>query len=162
MLYKSVVIFVVAFTLAVSNLPLFAQTEAKEAVPENVPALLVKANAAYAAKDYLTFRQTLESLHRLRPNNSEYMHQLVIAYALLDEKTEAYSLMLIMQRPGLAYDFEESDDTLNIRGTQVFDHVNDLMKLAASPMVNLSRYLFYLKAWFFPRLSVGMKAGRSS
>ena len=136
MLHKSVVIFVVAFTLVVSSLPLLAQTEAKEAVPENVPALLVKANTAYAAKDYLTFRRTLESLHRLRPNNAQYTYQLAIAHALLDEKTEAYSLMLNMQRQGLAYDFEESEDSVNIRGTQVFDHINDLMKLAGSTNVN--------------------------
>ena len=150
MLYKSVVIFVVAFTLTVSSLPLFAQTGAKEAVPENVPALLVKANAAYTAKDYLTLRKTLESLQKLRPNNSEYMYQLAIAHALLDEKTEAYNLMLIMQRQGLAYDFEESDDTVNIRGTQVFDHVNDLMKLAASPMGESEQVFVLPQSVVFP------------
>lgn len=143
MLYKSIVICVVAFALAVSGSPLSAQTGVKESVPENVPALLVKANAAYAAKDYLSFRETLKSLHRLRPNNAQYTYQLVIAHALLNEKSEAYNLMHNMQRQGLAYDFMASDDTVNIRGTQVFDHINDLMKMAADP-VGESEQVFVL------------------
>ena len=134
MLHKSVMIIVVALTLAVGSLPLAAQTGTKEAKPENVPALLTKANAAYTAKDYLTFRKTLESLRRLRPNNSDYMYQLVIAHALLNEKTQAYDLMLKMQQQGLAYDFMDTDNSMNIRGTEVFDYVNDLMKLAGDAM----------------------------
>ena len=134
MLYKTVITFAVSIALAASSLPLLAQTAKPAALPENVPALLVKANEAYIAKDYNTFRSTLESLRAKRPNNSEYMYQLVIAYALLDLKTEAYNLMLKMQQQGLAYDFSLSDDTLNIRGTQVFEHVNDLMKTAGNPM----------------------------
>ena len=123
-----------AFTLAVSGMPLQAQTATTPAKPENVPALLVKTNAAYTAKDYLTFRETLESLHKLRPNNSDYMYQLVIAHALLNEKSQAYDLMLRMQRQGLAYDFMASEQTVNIQGTQVFDYVNDLLKIAGNPL----------------------------
>ena len=134
MLHKLVMIIVVAFTLAVGSLPLAAQTGTTEAKPENVPALLNKADAAYTAKDYLAFRQTLESLRRLRPFNSQYMYQLVIAHALLDEKTQAYDLMLKMQQQGLAYDFMQTDNSMNIRGTEVFDYVNDLMKMASDPM----------------------------
>ena len=134
MLYKSVIILVIAFALATGPVPLVAQTEAAKDRPENVPALLVKANQAYAAKDYLGFRMALEALHKLRPNNSQYMYQLVIAHALLNEKSQAYDLMLRMQKQGLAYDFTASDDTMNIRGTEVFDYVNDLMIGAAAPL----------------------------
>jgi len=105
-----------------------------EVLPDNVPALLVKANEAYAAKDYLTFRKVMEQLNIKRPNNGEYMYQLVIAYALLDEKPLAYNLMLRMQQQGLAYDFLKTDDSMNIRETEVFDYVNDLMKMAAEPV----------------------------
>lgn len=134
MFHKSVITFVVAFTLAAGCLPLAAQTTAAAPVSENVPALLVKANTAYAGKDYPAFRTAMESLHRLRPNNSEYMYQLVIAYALMDEKSQAYNLMLRMQQQGLAYDFTQSDDTVNIRSTEVFQYVNDLMRIAGDPM----------------------------
>lgn len=145
MLYKTLITLVVSFALALSSLPLLAQGGAPTASPESVPALLVKANQAYAAKDFVTFRKTMESLRSKRPNNSEYMYQLVIAYALLDLKTEAYNLMLKMQQQGLAYDFSISDDTLNIRDTQVFEYVNDMMKTAANP-VGESEPVFELPA----------------
>jgi len=134
MLKKSLITLLLATILLLGSLPLAAQTETPEALPDNVPALLAKANSTYAAKDYLTYRKVLERLREMRPNNSEYMYQLVIAYALLDEKRQAYDLMLRMQQQGLAYDFTETDDSMNIRDTEVFDYVNDLMKRAAEPM----------------------------
>lgn len=131
MFYKSVFSYVLAIVLATASLPAAAQTDA--VLPQNVPELLLTANQAYAAGDYTTFRDALESLHKLRPNNSEYMYQLVIAHALLNEKSQAYDLMLRMQKQGLAYDFKATDDTRNIRGTEVFDYVNELMLKAAQP-----------------------------
>ena len=134
MSHQSVITFVLAIVLAVASLPLAAQTENQQARPENVPELLVKANSAYAEKDYLAFSRALERLHVLRPYNGGYMYQLVIAYALLDEKSKAYDVMVRMQRQGLGYDFDESPDTMNIRGTQVYDHVNDMLKTASNPL----------------------------
>ncbi len=134
MLNKSVISFVLAITLVMGSLPLAAQTDTPQAPPENVPDLLVKANTAYLAKDYLEFRKALESLHRMRPYNSQYMYQLVIAHALLDEKDQAYGLMLRMQQQGLSYDFSTTDNTDNIKGTEVFDYVNDLMVMAGDPV----------------------------
>jgi sugar lactone lactonase YvrE len=134
MLKKTLITLLLATILLLGSLPLAAQTETPEALPDNVPALLVKANSAYAAKDYLTYRKVLERLVKMRPNNSEYMYQLVIAHALLDEKRQAYDLMLRMQQQGLAYDFNDTEDSMNIRDTEVFDYVNDLMKRAAEPM----------------------------
>jgi len=134
MFYKSVITLVMAFALAVSSLPLQAQTATTQAKPENVPALLARLNESYIAKDYLTFRQSLESLHKLRPNNSDYMYQLVIAHSLLNEKGKAYQLMLGMQQQGLSYDFTKSEHTRNLQGTEVFDYVNDLLKIAGNPV----------------------------
>ena len=135
MILKNLLItFVLALTLALGSLPAAAQTGSTEIPPENVPALLVKANEAFLAKDYLVFRTTMERIHKMRPYNSEYMYQLVIAFALLDEKSRAYDMMLRMQQQGLAYDFSKPDSTMNIRGTEVFDYVNELMKQAAKPM----------------------------
>ena len=111
-----------------------AQTPAQTDLPENVPALLVKANEAYAAGDYMTFRRAMQKIRSMRPYNSEYMYQLVIAHALLDEKSAAYDLMLRMQQQGLSYDFTATESTRNIRNTEVFDYVNDLMKMAGNPI----------------------------
>ena len=109
MLNKAVITFVLMFVLALGSLPAMAQTEPADALPDNVPALLLNANNAYAAKDYLAYRKAMERLHEMRPNNSEYMYQLVIAHALLNEKSQAYDVMLRMQKQGLAYDFSILD-----------------------------------------------------
>jgi len=133
MLKNSLITLLLAFTLLLGSLPLAAQTETAEELPDNVPALLAKANSTYAARDYMTYRKVLQRISSMRPNNSEYMYQLVIAHALLDEKRQAYDLMLRMQQHGLAYDFTKTDDSMNIRNTEVFDYVNDLMKMAGEP-----------------------------
>lgn len=143
MLNKSVIVFVLALSFLLGSVSVTAQTEATATLPDNVPALLSKANEAYVAEDYLLYSKVLERLREMRPSNSEYMYQLVIAYALLDNKSKAYELMLGMQQQGLAYDFSLVETTRNIRGTEVFDYVNDLMKVAATP-VGESELLFTL------------------
>lgn len=134
MLNKSVITSVLVMCLLLTGLPIKAQTDKPLALPDNVPGLLVKANEAYAEKDYLTFRKALVRLNQMRPYNSEYMYQLVTAHAMLDEKSLAYDMMLRMQQQGLAYDFSGTDLTKNIRDTEVFEYVNDLMIKAADPM----------------------------
>lgn len=131
---NSVIKFVLALSLVFGSFTLSAQIAPAVALPDNVPALLAKVNEAYAAKDYQTLVSALERINKMRPNNSEYMYRLVIAYALLDEKSKAYDLMLRMQQQGLAYDFTQTEDTMNIRGTEAFDYVNDMMVMAAEPM----------------------------
>jgi len=133
-LNKLILTLSLTLTLLLGSLSLAAQTELTDELPDNVPALQLKANSAYSAKDYLTYRNALQRLRAMRPNNSEYMYQLVIAHALLDEKSAAYSLMLEMQQSGLAYDFSMRGDVDNIRGTEAFDYINDLMKMAAEPL----------------------------
>ncbi len=131
---KSVFKLLLLISLLLVNLPLAAQTAPLQKLPENVPGLLKAANNAYAAKDYVTFRNAMAAVNKMRPYNSDYMYQLVIAHALLDEKTQAYDMMLRMQKSGLSYDFSLPESTVNIRGTEVFDYINDLMKLAGDPM----------------------------
>ena len=112
-----------------------AQEKAKAiaALPDNVPALLVTANEALAEKNYPVFRDAMTKIHAMRPNNGNYMYQLVIAHALLDDKRQAYDLMVRMQQQGLAYDFSATEMTENIKGTEVFDYVNDMMKMSGEP-----------------------------
>ena len=131
---KLLVSLSLAMFLLLSSFSLAAQTETKDELPDNVPALQLKANSAYVAKDYMTYRKVLQRLRSMRPNNSEYMYQLVIAHALLNDKPAAYALMLEMQQSGLAYDFSLRDDVDNIRGTEAFDYINDLMKMASEPL----------------------------
>lgn len=102
-----------------------------------VPELLQKASQAFKAKDHVAFREAARQLHEQRPNNSDYMYQLVLAHALLKEKQSAFDIMLKMQRQGLSYDFDRSDASLSLRKTQLYAYLNDLMKRAGEPIGNV-------------------------
>lgn len=95
--------------------------------------LIQRANAAYAAKDYPQMREAMEKLHQLRPWNADYMAFLVIAYALNEEREKAYELMLTMQRQGLSWDFDQTEDTAFLRGTEAYEYINDVMVRAGEP-----------------------------
>ena len=99
-----------------------------------VPELLTLASKAYEEKSYEDYQQVMSELHAQRPNNSEYMYRLVLANALLDEKTDAFNLMLTMQRQGLFYDFDKTDDSINLRKTQLYTYLNDLIIDAGRPL----------------------------
>lgn len=124
-----------AALLALAGAPAAAQSlDLVKQPARNVPELLRDANQAHAAGNYPAFRSAMEELHRQRPNNSEYMYQLVLAYALLDEKRSAFNLMLQMQRQGLSYDFDQAPDAANLRGFPIYDYLNELMVGAGQPM----------------------------
>jgi hypothetical protein len=99
-----------------------------------VPELRLRANEAWEQGDHAAYRDAMAGLHELRPNNSDYMYQLVLAYALLDEKAQAFNIMMKMQRQGLNYDFNESESSQNLRSTQLYTHLNDLMISAGEPL----------------------------
>ena len=102
-------------------------------LPDSVLTLRQMASKAYYEKKYGEFVLAMEKLHQLRPYNSEYMFQLALAYGLADKKTPAYNMMLIMQRQGLSYDFDQTPDSATLRGTALYKYLNDLMVKAGEP-----------------------------
>lgn len=127
--------------------PAFAQEQqadgqaAEQAAPpvagqppaNSVLGLRQKLNAAYQAGDYAAMVEAGEALHRLRPWNAGYMAYLVVAYALAEDRPKGYEMMLTMQQQGLSYDFNVTEDTRFLRGTQAYDYINDLMIRAGEP-----------------------------
>lgn len=99
-----------------------------------VPELRRMVNDAYSQEDYTALKDALLALREIRPYNSEYMFQLVLAHALLNDKSAAYDTMLKMQRQGLSYDFDKAPEAENIRNTDVYKHINDLMVHAGEPL----------------------------
>ena len=91
------------------------------------------ANKAYAEKNYPLLLKVVTALHELRPWNPDYMEYVVLANALMDNKAAAYQMMLQMQQQGLAADFNSMQDTVLIRETEAYEHINDLMVRAAEP-----------------------------
>ena len=67
MLHQSVITLVLAVFCPGQRCHWQHRQKNQQALPENVPELLVKANNAYAEKDYLTFRKALETLTQAAP-----------------------------------------------------------------------------------------------
>lgn len=111
------------------------------ALPESVPQLQRLAAKAYEQDKHRAFVKIMEKLRQLRPLDTGYMYQLVLGYALVDNKTAAYDLMLSMQQQGAAYDFNSTEDSKNIRGTEVYEFVNKLMTQAGEPIGTVENIL---------------------
>ncbi len=118
---------------AATNSPAPPVRQAGEARAVSVPQLRQIANAAYGKQDWPAFREAVQALHQLRPWNADYMSLLVVAHALNHDKAAAYEMMLTMQRQGLSHDFNATDDTLFLRGTEAYEYINDLMVRAGEP-----------------------------
>jgi hypothetical protein len=104
-----------------------------ERPPEDPVALEEQSRKAYADGKYLPFYIANLKLHKMRPHVPQYMINLVRASALLEKNNTAYHYMHMMQQQGLSYDFNSTEDTLNIRGTQAYDYINNLMVEADEP-----------------------------
>jgi hypothetical protein len=59
------------------------------------------------------------------------MVNIVRACALLERKSTAYHYMLKMQQQGMTYDFNTTEDTLQIRDTEAYEYINQLLVDAA-------------------------------
>jgi hypothetical protein len=106
---------------------------ADQAAQPSIQSLEARSREAFAKGDALDAYEANLQLHERRPFAGEYMYNIVRAAALQDRKTEAYEMMLTMQRQGLSYDFNQTDDTLSIRKTEVYSYVNGLMVEAGKP-----------------------------
>ena len=101
--------------------------------PEDPAKLEAQSRQAYADGKYLPFYIANLKLHKLYPHVPSYMINLVRASALLEKANTAYHYMHMMQQQGLSFDFNSTEDTLNIRGTQAYDYMNNLLVEANAP-----------------------------
>ena len=127
---------VVALLSILFALPSQAQAPAdtaQESPPPTILSLEQQSREAFAEGDALRAYEVNMTLHQRLPYIGEYMANVVRAAAIDDRQTEAYEMMLKMQRQGLAYDFNQTDDTLKIRKTEIYMYVNDLMVEAGKP-----------------------------
>ncbi|MDX1380898.1 MAG: hypothetical protein R3233_07240 [Xanthomonadales bacterium] len=95
--------------------------------PEDPAELEEKSRQAYAAGEYLPFYIANLKLHKMFPYVPQYLVNLVRASALLEKYNTAYHYMYTMQQQGLSFDFNSTEDTERIRGTQAYDYLNNLM-----------------------------------
>ncbi|MDT8410352.1 MAG: hypothetical protein RQ741_12175 [Wenzhouxiangellaceae bacterium] len=88
---------------------------------------------AYDDQDHQRWAEALENLHRLRPFNYDFMRQLVMAYALTDQTSKAFNIMLKMQQQGLSVDWDQVEEVESLRAYPLYQHLNDLMVGAGEP-----------------------------
>jgi hypothetical protein len=120
-------------------LPLQAQEPAQEkATPAELrkaeaAALEEKSRQAYENGKYLSFYNANNKLHRMRPYVPDYMYNMVRACALLGRRSNAYDVMLQMQKQGLSYDFNASPDTESIRNSEAYEYMHGMLVEAGQP-----------------------------
>jgi sugar lactone lactonase YvrE len=107
--------------------------EAGRSPPQDPGQLEAESRQAYEDGNYLRFYIANMKLHNRFPYVPQYMYNIVRACALLEKNNTAYHYMLKMQQQGLSYDFNATEDTLNIRKTQAYDYINNLMIEAGEP-----------------------------
>lgn len=130
-----------ATALAQSPAPNQAASQAATQAPAqprsagpSVVELRQQLQSTYANEDWFGYRDAARHLHKLRPNNGLYMYHVVVGNALVGDLPAAYTMMLTIQRQGLSYDFDATPDTIPIRHTEVYQHVNNLLKIQGEPM----------------------------
>ena len=88
---------------------------------------------AYEAKKYTRYYGANIRMMNQRPYEPIYMKRVIEACALLERRRTAYHYLLRMQQQGLSYDLSEVPDAANIRTTELFDYLNNLMIEAGEP-----------------------------
>lgn len=106
---------------------------AEKAPSQSVAELEQLASQAYGEKNWVRLYSNSMKLNKLRPFVPEYMVNIVLASAALDQKNTAYHYMLKMQQQGLSYDFNQYEETAPVRDTEAYEYINDLMIKAGDP-----------------------------
>lgn len=118
-----------------SSIPLNESQDDNRQIASEMPlsAWFQRAAQAYAAEEHGEWVTALETLHRLRPFNYDFMRQLVMGYALTGQTPKAFNMMLRMQQQGLAADWDAIDEVESLRRYPLYEHLRDLMQSAGKP-----------------------------
>jgi hypothetical protein len=119
-----------AAALLFLSLPVFAQ---QEQPAEDFGSLLKQSSEAYAEGKYARFYTVNQKLHKIRPFEFEFLYNIVRACALLERSNNALHYMLEMQKQGFSHDFDTTEDTRAIRGSEAYEYINKLMIEAGKP-----------------------------
>jgi hypothetical protein len=128
-LYRSFIALKAAALLFLS-LPALAQ---QEKPVEDYDSLLRQSSEAFAEGQYARAYVANQKLHELRPFEPGVLYNIVRACALLERSNTALHYMLQMQQQGLSYDFNATEDTRAIRGSEAYEYINNLLVEAGKP-----------------------------
>lgn len=119
-----------------------SKTSFPQVLPNRFDLLQNMAATALTEDNTEEFVRILEHAQELYPYDHRIMVQLVAGYALQNEKSKAYNLMLGMQQQGIGFDFNQLPQTESIRGTESYKYINDLLiKNAEGGSISERRFL---------------------
>lgn len=108
-------------------------TEVELSKLSDISAVMQKADAWKQGDDLRRYTYAMERLVQLRPYSPIFLYRLAEAYAMQDEKTKAYDLLIKVQKQGLAINPDPDKDFDPIRNTQAFKYIIDGLKVNATP-----------------------------
>jgi hypothetical protein len=108
-----------------------SETRAEVSKIEDVAALIRMARQFESQASWARAAIVWRRLAALSPHNPNYLYNLAVNYALADEKSEAYNVLLATQQAGLGFDLEGESRFANLHGTEVWDYLVKLHKSAA-------------------------------
>ena len=103
------------------------ETELKINNANKIDELLKLANKAKITKDYPNLISVLKKIVLLKPNTPVFKYQIAEAYALNDNKTEAFNELIAIQKQGFYFDIGNNTNLANINTYPVFKYIKENM-----------------------------------
>jgi hypothetical protein len=99
----------------------------------DIAEVMKRADAWKLGNDMRRYTYAMERLVQLRPYSPIFLYRLAEAYAIRNEKTKAYDLLIKVQKQGLAINPDKDKDFDPIRGTQAFKYIIEGLVVNAKP-----------------------------
>jgi hypothetical protein len=93
----------------------------------NVPALMKQAFAVKRDEDYVNLIRILKKAIKIEPFSPSIQYQLAEAYALNDDKSEAFDALIQIQKQGFYFDLANNNSLSNINSFPVFKYIKENM-----------------------------------
>ena len=110
-----------------------ASSDAAKAAQE-IAMLERQAAQARSQENWTELFDASVKLHERRPHVPAYMLEVIRAAAAMGERQTAYEYMLKLQQSGLSYDMNQIPQTADMRDTEAYQHINNLMLEANQPV----------------------------
>lgn len=136
-----------------------SNAQSKAATEEEVVALEEESAKAYEEDNFVRYYASNMKLHKVRPYEPSYLENIIAACALVNRPRTGYHYLLQMQQQGLAYDLNKNPDTENIRDTEVWEYLVNLMINAGFPN-GAGEIAFTLPAEFARPAAISWDEGR--
>lgn len=98
-----------------------------------VQGVALLAAQAYQQNDHARYVELLKKLVEMRPFNGQFRYRLAGGYALLDQKPQALTELVTLQKQGLSYDPAADADFANLAETQAFTYLAEQLKKNSEP-----------------------------